>query len=304
MSWRVLGDWGTSRLRLYRVEDGAITDRCEGPGIGVLAGTPAQALRAALAPWCSTSSPSAIDLCGMAGSRSGLHEIAYVDCPAGVGDWSGAAPVFAFDGIPLRIAPGLACTDATGRPDVMRGEEAQIYGAFALAAALGQGLGQRSVHFILPGTHSKWVRAENGKVVGFRTCLTGELFALLRARSTLLAGADADNLADETTGFTDGLARSANGAGLLGSLFETRAMQLRAGKSSSWATGFLSGLMIGSEIVDMRDADGLPDAVVLIGAAELITRYQQALAHFGVGSQQLDGDACVLRGLELIDAHG
>lgn len=298
MSWHVAGDWGTSRLRLYRIEDGRVTDRREGPGIGTLTGSPAEALRAAIAPWTVVSSPTSIELCGMAGSRSGLHEIAYVDCPASARDWAGATPTFAFDGTALRIAPGLACADAAGRPDVMRGEEAQIYGAFALEPALGQ----RDTCFVLPGTHSKWVQARGGKIVGFKTCLSGELFALLRDRSTLLGGVDTDDPADEAVGFAEGLERPANGAGLVASLFETRAAQLRSEKSPSWASGFLSGLVIGSEIADMRDRDDLPDSAVLVGTDALMSRYGIALIRFGVAAQPMDAEACVLRGLELIHA--
>ena len=300
MSWRVLGDWGTSRLRLYRIEDGQVTDRFEGPGIGMLTGPAAEVLRAALAAWCSAASPTSIDLCGMAGSRSGLNEIPYVDCPAGMREWAAAASPLVFDGTRLRIAPGLACGDAAGRPDVMRGEEAQIFGAVALEPDLGKG----NVRFVLPGTHSKWVQVDNGRVVGFRTCLSGELFALLCDRSTLISGEVAGDPGDEATGFAEGLERPASGAGLLGSLFETRAMQLRAGRSPDWATGFLSGVVIGSEIAEMSAVDGLPDAVVLIGAAALTTRYEAALNRFGVAARQIDGDACVLRGLELIDVYG
>jgi 2-dehydro-3-deoxygalactonokinase len=95
-----------------------------------------------------------------------------------------------------------------------------------------------------------------------------------------------------------------SGPGLVGILFETRAQQLHGGRSASWALGFLSGLVIGSEIADLRDTDGLPNAVILIGTRTLTARYKQALSHFGVASRQMDGDACVLRGLELIDAHG
>jgi len=297
--WRVLGDWGTSRLRLYRIEDGRITDRRDGPGIGVLTDSPANVLRSALAPWWMAGVPTSIDLCGMAGSRSGLHEIAYVECPAGVADWANAAPALEFDGIPLRIAPGLACVDLAGRPDVMRGEEAQIFGALAREPGLAEG----TVCFVLPGTHSKWVRAESGRVLNFRTCPTGELFALLRDRSTLVVGGGTEEPADEAAGFAEGLDRSADGGGLLGSLFETRAQQLRGGKTPAWAGGFLSGLVIGSEIADMRAADGLPDHVVLIGADALTARYTVALTRFGVAARALDGDACVLRGLELIDAN-
>ncbi len=300
MNWRALGDWGTSNLRLFRVEQGRVTGRRDGPGIGALPGTPADALLAALAPWIADAPPASITLCGMAGSRNGLHEVPYVDCPAGADDWAKAALELEFDGIPLRIALGLACADGARGPDVMRGEETQILGALALDPALRD----RALSIVLPGTHSKWARIEHGNILGFRTCLSGELFALLRDRSVLLTLGEPETPADETQGFADGVDRAASGAGLVGSLFETRAQQLRGGRSASWALGFLSGLVIGNEIVDMRAAHGLPEAVILVGTSALAARYEQALRRFGVAARAMDGDACVLRGLELIDAHG
>jgi 2-dehydro-3-deoxygalactonokinase len=204
-----------------------------------------------------------------------------------------------FDGIALRIAPGLACAGGEGGPDVMRGEEAQIFGALAI----DPGLRDRNIRMVLPGSHSKWARVEQGSIRDFRTCLSGELFALLRDGSTLLTLGSPETPADEPLGFADGIDRAASGAGLVGSLFEARARQLRGGRSASWALGFLSGLVIGNEIADLRDADGLPNAVILIGAADLTTRYKQALRRFGVAARAMDGDACARRGLELIDAH-
>lgn len=298
MTWRALGDWGTSNLRLYRVENGRVTAQRDGPGIGALSGSASDALRAALEPWCRSGPPSSIDMCGMVGSRNGLFEVPYLDCPAGADDWAAAAAKCAFEGVPMRLAPGLACTNVESGPDVMRGEETQIYGALALDPDLRD----RSVRIILPGTHSKWVRVEQGKIVRFQTCLSGELFALLRDHSILLKLGAPSSSADEPIGFAAGLDRAVSGAGLVGGLFETRAQQLRGGKSASWAHGYLSGLVIGNEIVDLRDADGLPDAVVLIGTTALMERYKLALAHFGVEAREMDGAACVLRGLELIDA--
>ncbi|OYU33860.1 2-dehydro-3-deoxygalactonokinase [Novosphingobium sp. PASSN1] len=299
MSWHALGDWGTSNLRLYRVEDGRVTDRRDGPGIGALPGSPADALREALAPWVAAQPPAGITLCGMAGSRGGLQEAPYVDCPASVEGWAGAALSLDFEGTPLHIAPGLACMGGDGAPDVMRGEETQIFGALALDADLGT----RSCHFVLPGTHSKWARIERGQIRDFRTCLSGELFALLRDHSVLLGLGTPTTPADEPQGFVDGLDRAANGGGLVGSLFEARAQQLRGGRSASWALGFLSGLVIGNEIADMRGGLGPEDAVVLIGTAELTERYGQALQRFGVTAKAMDGAACAMRGLEFIDAH-
>jgi len=308
MTWRVLGDWGTSNLRLYRIENGRVTSERDGPGIGSLPGSAVDALRAALGDWCLADRPRCIDMCGMVGSRNGLLEVPYLECPARADDWAAAAVRHALDDIPMRLAPGLACANADTGPDVMRGEETQIFGALAIDPSLRE----RSVRIVLPGTHSKWVRVEQGKIVSFRTCLSGELFALLRDHSILLKVATpdtpADTPADGPAGFEAGLDRAACGNGLTGSLFEARAQQLRAGKSASWALGFLSGLVIGNEIVDLHEVDDAndeqADPVVIVGTPDLRERYKHALARFGVPSLELDGATCVLRGLELIDAHG
>ncbi|PMU87476.1 2-dehydro-3-deoxygalactonokinase, partial [Pseudomonas sp. GP01-A4] len=72
------------------------------------------------------------------------------------------------------IVPGLA-VNQPGRPgDVMRGEETQILGA-----------GVRDGILVLPGTHSKWATLEAGRVTGFRTAMTGELYAVLLRHSLL-----------------------------------------------------------------------------------------------------------------------
>ena len=62
-------------------------------------------------------------------------------------------------------------------PDVIRGEETQIFGALGNGSDNGQ--------FILPGTHSKWALVENGQIVWFTTFMTGELFAVLCNHSIL-----------------------------------------------------------------------------------------------------------------------
>ncbi|WP_425414851.1 2-dehydro-3-deoxygalactonokinase, partial [Promicromonospora kroppenstedtii] len=38
---------------------------------------------------------------------------------------------------------------------------------------------------MLPGTHSKWVRLDGGRVTGFTTAMTGELYGLLMGDSIL-----------------------------------------------------------------------------------------------------------------------
>jgi 2-dehydro-3-deoxygalactonokinase len=238
-------------------------------------------------------------LCGMAGARGALHEAGYVVCPAGVDDWKNGAAQAMFGAGTLRIAAGLACRSSTGRADVLRGEETQMFGAIALNPALGQG----RHHVILPGTHSKWIELEDSRITGFRTFLTGELFALLQ-RSSLLAAPRMRVAAaqSESAGFAAGIARAQGGSGILGNLFEARAAQLLDGRSPEWAEGFISGLVIGSEVSEMLRTNPPPGAVTIIGDPQLAARYEAALDACGRTSQCGDGDACVLAGLRLLDA--
>jgi len=89
---------------------------------------------------------------------------------------------------------------------------------------------------------------------------------------------------------------------MAGDLFIARAAQLRVGRSTDWARGFISGLLIGDEIRQMQARGDLPLTIQIIGAPALAARYEEALTKLGVQARRLDGDACVLRGLEMIDA--
>jgi 2-dehydro-3-deoxygalactonokinase len=288
----VIGDWGTSRLRLFRVEQGAIVARRDGPGIGTVGREAEAAFAETIAPWLADGMPQSITLCGMVGARDGWVEAPYADCPADVMTWRQAAVRFDWRGASLSIMAGLACEDGDGIPDVMRGEETQIFGALARDPALAQGR-----HLIvLPGTHNKWSLVEDGRIIAFRTMPTGELFALLRDQSTLGPKVELTDPAQEAAGFAEGLARAGD-AQLLQSLFAARAMRLRSGRSGDWALGYLSGLLIGCEIAEISVTLGDTDGVVLIGDKRLSARYAQALDARGIASRKMDGDGCALAGL-------
>lgn len=284
----VIGDWGNSHFRLWRLVDGKIGERREGPGMAGL-DRPAETLSATLAGW----TPDRVVLSGMAGARGGLREAEYAACPAAFAQWAELATTTELDGVPVRIAPGLAARHGDGHPDVMRGEETQIFGALSLDPALAKGR-----HLLaLPGTHSKWATVDEGRIVAFDSYMTGELFALLQHSALLsLAPPTTD---DQDAGFAHGLAR-AEARNLTSSLLEARAAQLRDGKSSGWARGFVSGLLIGSET--LAHAATEPQSVTLIGAPDLVARYRNALAHWGVESDIRDGEECAIAGLRLFDA--
>ena len=136
----------------------------------------------------------------MAGSRQGWAEAPYVACPAGPDELARHLHWIERDRIAL--VPGLS--DAQGDvPDVMRGEEVQIFGAMRLAG-LADGL------FVLPGTHSKWATVRGGKVTGFRTFMTGEVYGLFAQHSILARTLDANAPLDEAA-FRRGVARAGDG---------------------------------------------------------------------------------------------
>merc|ERR1712216_152509 len=108
------------------------------------------------------------------------------------------------DGREARIIPGLCYRPATGAaPDVMRGEETQLLGAWS---------GKRRL-FVLPGTHSKWALTSADGVVSFQTQMTGEFFELLRRHSILRTSMEEGP--EDWTAFQAGLSRSGQPGGIL-----------------------------------------------------------------------------------------
>ena len=292
----IVGDWGTSRLRLWLRQGKSVIHRRDGPGVSALTDTPQKTFSDLVGDW-REANPAGALLCGMVGSRIGWREAPYADCPAGPADVANKALSFEADGLPVTLVPGLSCTNPLGGLDVMRGEETQVFGALALDGALRSG---RHL-LVLPGTHNKWTVVEDGRIMGFVTAPVGETFALLKQHSTLAAGggSQADGSAE---GFAEGLARIAeHGAQRLTHLmFETRSRQLVDGLSPADAMGYLSGLLIAADVAAARDWFGPMDAVTVVGAGALSDLYVQALAKIDVGATVVDGDAAVLAGLSAI----
>lgn len=295
---RILGDWGTTRLRLMLVDDRQILEQREGPGIGALTRSPADTLLESIGDWRERGLARVV-LAGMAGSRNGLLEVPYLQAPADRFAWARAACSLTLQDLNVVVAAGLSC-ERDGAADVMRGEENQIYGAIEMNPALSAD----SHLLVLPGTHSKWVEIEDGAIVRFHTALTGELYALLRDHSILLrTGGNAEHSQSEfDDGFRAGVDRANKwGIGLVNTAFEARTAQLMDGRSRSWASGFLSGLTIGEEIRGLGGRYRAERGVTLIGDPKLTALYASALERRGLRTDILDGAACALRGLRFLD---
>jgi 2-dehydro-3-deoxygalactonokinase len=272
-------DWGTSSFRAYLADIRGLAIEEISGGKGALALGPGEHepyLAARLSEWKARHPDLPIIASGMVGARQGWVEAPYAACPAGAAEIA-AATVFAPSPAlgEVRILPGVATRDGTGAPDVMRGEETQILGALA---ATGGGDGS----FVLPGTHSKWARVEGGRIVSFQTYMTGEVFAVLKEHSVLGRMMAPEREGAEPSGFILGLdaATGMERAGdLLHRIFMTRTLGLLGDIPPGQLAEYLSGLLIGAEVIaGSRGAR----AATVVGSHQLCERYVQAAARVGV----------------------
>ena len=283
-------DWGTSSFRAYRLRGREVTDRRTLP-LGILSvadGRFEAALQDAVGAWLADGERRIL-LSGMIGSRQGWIEAPYLPCPANIVDLARALIPVPFAGAEALLAPGLTASDASGVPEVMRGEEVQIIGAVDPA--------RNDTTACLPGSHSKWVRVVGGGIEGFSTHLTGEAFAALRGH-TILGRLMQPDAAPDPDAFRRGVARSGDTGGLLHHLFGVRTLGLFAQLGEDSAASYLSGLLIGHEI---RAAAPLHPSspILLIGDGALCALYARAIDQCGGGSTLAPSDAAA-QGLALI----
>ncbi len=277
-------DWGTSSLRCYLMDaTGAILDsRSAAQGIlAVENGRFAEALEALAGDWI-TAGESPIVMSGMIGSRQGWLEVPYAQCPAGFEEIAAGMREVRWNRHSAWIVPGLACRGESGIPDVMRGEETQVLGAL-------DSLGNGPDTVCLPGTHSKWVEVENGRILRFTTHMTGEAFAMLKTHSIL--GRMMTDEASDTVAFEDGIRRSGDANGLLNHLFGVRARGLFGEISERSSPSYLSGILIGHEI---RAARRSARTVKLLGSTQLAATYARAFKVLDIPCSTLSSDAAAI----------
>lgn len=274
-------DWGSTRLRAFLMgADGTVlATRQTAQGASTLSGATAfeQALAEVTGDWRADAPALPVLACGMVGSQHGWREAPYAPCPA---DAQALAARTLALGNGVHIVPGLV--DEGARPDVMRGEETQIIGSLALHPELAA-----QACLVLPGTHAKWARVQAGRVTGFSTHMTGELYALLRQHSVLARLMPADDLATLShEGFLAGVDAAREDGALGHQLFAVRTLGLFKRLPPGQLPDYLSGLLIGHEIAHELKSRA-PTALALIGEPALCERYALALARFGLNAPLL-----------------
>lgn len=282
-------DWGTTSFRAFLLdEDGAILGRRAAKAgiMQVQGGSFPEVLEEQVGDWLADHPALPIIAAGMIGSRQGWVEAPYLACPCSLQLLSSQLLRHAaWPDRPIHFVPGLKVEG--DKPDVMRGEETEL---------VGQGAMDEDMVFVLPGTHSKWVLAEGGRIQGFATYMTGEVFGLLKEHSILGRLMEGQDFVEET--FHRGVAAALDEPALLHLLFSARTLPLTGLLQGNAVASYLSGVLIGSEIKGAAARlSGRP--LTLVGQGELADRYAAALACAGLDARRSTTDAAA-RGLFVI----
>jgi 2-dehydro-3-deoxygalactonokinase len=180
---------------------------------------------------------------GMVSSSVGIKELPYASVPFPTSGQGMEMHLFSPSATlnhPLIIFSGLKTNH-----NVMRGEETQLIGLITqLPDFKGEGI------FIFPGTHSKHIFTDSGKISDFNTFMTGEVFKLLGQHS-LLSNSIEENFdrdrSTHTSAFEKGVMDGSNKA-LLSVLFNVRTNDLFGHFDKKENYHYLSGLLIGNEL--------------------------------------------------------
>lgn len=232
-----------------------------------------------------------IVLSGMASSTIGLIDLSYKKLPFSL-DGSDLEMKFfdeAQDFNPLIIVSGAKTDD-----DVMRGEETKIIGCSSALINRDQ-----EQLLILPGTHPKHIVVKAGKAIAFKTYMTGEFFDLLSTKSVLAAsvqeGGDFNDPVNQES-FINGV-KAGQTSDLLHAGFMVRTNQVLKDISKQQNFYYLSGLLIGTELKDLKPT--IP--VYLVGGSTHQSLYTLACRIAGINiTQQLDADVALIKGQQLI----
>lgn len=154
--------------------------------------------------------------------------------------------------------------------DIMRGEETQVIGI------TDEFINQDNVLIIIPGTHSKHIYCNKGIITDFKTFMTGEIFNCLCENTILSQSIEYDNFKEEyEISFLNGLDQIKKGFSLINAAFKLRTNDLFKKKSKRDNYHFLSGLLLGEELLklDLRKTN----KIVVYANPKLTKIYTTAL---------------------------
>ena len=180
-----------------------------------------------------------IIISGMASSSIGFQELDYSPIPLDLFNPNIILKKIKWKGKTISLISGIKKND-----DVMRGEETQVIGIAE------EFINQEKVLIIIPGTHSKHIYCKDGIITDFKTFMTGEIFNSFAENTILSQSIEYDNFNDEyETSFISGIEQIKNGRSLINAAFKIRTNDLFKINSKKDNYHFLSGLLLGEELL-------------------------------------------------------
>ncbi|GGB65285.1 2-dehydro-3-deoxygalactonokinase [Shewanella inventionis] len=303
-------DWGTSHLRAYLCLAEAnkpltVLEQVNNVGVKKVLTDFQTTLMDSIAPWAKRFGHLPILMIGQIGSSIGWKETQYLHCPISPTDVISAGTQFNCQGHQITIFPGLRCQLHNHLHDSMRGEEFHLLGWLAMAPQHLVGK-----HLVcLPGTHTKWVLIEDGKVVLFKTALTGELYDLLSSNSVLIQEKVSD-LEFDFDAFIQGADFSLSSAtdNFAHGLFSVRSKQLFEGFTTKQAHAYLSGILIGCDVRAAKHATEWAlsqlSSIAIIGPPHLNQCFAKALNLCNVKTTLWNVTDATLAGFNVVYQQG
>ena len=267
-------DGGTTNTRLYLVRDGSIAC-AKRLSVGARNGDAAlkSAIKQALAELLCENGLEEKDVAamiasGMITSEYGICNLPHITAPAGVKELHNAifeTVIEDISEIPFVFIRGVKkeCT-YFDEADVMRGEETELIGMYKANTD--------SCLYVLPGSHSKHVSVDNrGRIVDFRTMMTGELFAAV-IQHTILK--DTTTLACNEIQKTELLKGFyyTQKRGINESLFKTRILKTMFNGTPQQCYSFLLGCVLYNEVESILQAN---EKIIVLGGQK---QFRTALA--------------------------
>lgn len=287
-------DWGTTNVRafLLNAQSGEIiAQRRSDKGIKFVPrdGYPV-VYQELTSDWRESSNFTL--MAGMVGSANGWEEAAYVSLPASpakVGEH--IYKLSAMENV--YIVGGLCCHKKDDTYDVIRGEEVQIIG-------LTSKLKQEGHLVCLPGTHSKWLEIDENNIIdSFTTVMSGDFFSAI-CTSTIMAMMLESPQEFSKDHFRKGIEISATPGGLMAHMFKVRGALLFKQIEAKHVESMISGIVIGSEIHNMRTLYNTKSQVHVIGSDALGEKYSLALDILEIEHQLHSSDEMSLAGMRVL----
>lgn len=295
----ICGNWGNTNLRAFAMDQSGavVSDFRTGPGVlGLSAIEQAEVWFELTASWTAVAPNARHLLCGAVGSNIGWLETGYLSCPSPLAILGKAVSWRTVRNIEIGIVPGLAATTPFGEPDRLRGEEMELLGWLTKARV------DRAI-VCLPGTHSKWVKFEEGEVQGFMTGFAGELFSLLEAHSILVGQTPQSiNEMEFMAGLDLGFAAHTD---LMHSLFSVRSRQISGELHAEHARSFLSGLITAADISGaLGQFEQGSHELTIIASPTLGEAYRLGFERRGVSVQVTDSLEASVLGFSALQSQG